>query len=92
METRTPAEVEALETNRWMRWLGLPMLIAAPFAGAAYATGIEWFFLPVILSVLSFPLVIWMLALSSDTVSPALRAALESAPAKSTAVPFEAAA
>jgi hypothetical protein len=92
MQTKTRAEIEQLETGRWMRWLAFPMLIAAAFAGAAYATEIQWLFLPVLLGVLSYPMIIWMLALSSDTVAPALKASLESTPAESTAVPFEAAA
>ena len=45
-----------------------------------------------ILGVLAYPLIIFMLALSSDTVGPALKARLESTPAESAAVPFEAAA
>ena len=92
MQAKTRAEIEQLEAGRWMRWLAFPMLITASFAGAAYATEIEWLFLPVILGVLAYPLILFMLALSSDTVGPALKARLESAPAESTAVPFEAAA
>lgn len=87
----TREQLEEQETARWMRWLAAPMFMAACFAAAAYGTGIEWFFLPVVLGVLSFPMVIWMLALSTDTVGPALRTSLEAPPERAD-VQFETAA
>ena len=75
----TRQEIETRETNRWMRWLGFPFIACAAFAGAAYGTGIEWFFLPALLCVLAFPVLLWMLALSSNTIELPAEASHDSA-------------
>jgi hypothetical protein len=73
------SRIEANEMNRWLRWLLVPMIALSGFVGAAYATGIEWFFLPAILVVLTYPLIFWMLALTSDTIAESLEQPAESA-------------
>ena len=75
----TRQEIEEREANRWLRWLGLPFLACAAFAGTAFGTEIEWFFLPALVCILAFPVLMWMLALSSNTIELPAEASHDSA-------------
>ena len=63
----TPAETALREMNRWMLWFGLPMLAAAVFVGAMFATGREWLIAPAAALVVADIFVLVWLAMSSDT-------------------------
>ena len=41
--TQTAASASSSEISRWVRWIGIPFVVAAAFFGAAIGTGITWF-------------------------------------------------
>jgi hypothetical protein len=63
----TAVQVAAREMNRWMLWFGLPMVAAAVFVGAMFASGREWLIAPAGGLVVADVLVLVWLAMSSDT-------------------------
>jgi hypothetical protein len=60
-------EFSDAEMYRWMLWFGLPMLIAAVFLGALFATGQAWLIAPVIAFLVGDIFVLVWLCMSSDT-------------------------
>ena len=69
VEPHTPSAHEAAsaEMYRWMLWFGLPVLAAAVFLGALFATGQEWLIgVAAGLIVADIFVLVW-LCMSSDT-------------------------
>ena len=65
--TPSPAESANAEMYRWMRWFGLPVLGAAAFVGAVFATGAVWLIAPAVCLILLDILALAWLCLSTDT-------------------------
>jgi hypothetical protein len=65
--TQSPVDHAAKEMYRWMLWFGLPVLGAAVFVGAVFATGAVWLIAPAICMILLDIMVLAWLCLSSDT-------------------------
>jgi hypothetical protein len=65
--TQTVSEQQQTEMYRWMRWFGLPVLGAAVFVGAVFATGAMWLIAPAVCMILLDIIVLAWLCLSSDT-------------------------
>jgi hypothetical protein len=65
--TESPAASADAEMVRWMVWFGLPVLAAAGFVGAVFATGAVWLIAPAICMILLDIVVLAWLCLSSDT-------------------------
>ena len=65
--TQSPSERANAEMYRWMRWFGLPVLGAAVFVGAVFATGAVWLIAPAVCMILLDIVVLAWLCLSSDT-------------------------
>ncbi|HEY4347333.1 MAG TPA: hypothetical protein VGM80_07060 [Gaiellaceae bacterium] len=60
-------EMHAAEQKRWMIWFGLPVLVAACFVAAVFATGQAfWLGLAISALVVDIFILVW-LAMSSDT-------------------------
>jgi hypothetical protein len=65
--TQSPSEIADAEMYRWMLWFGLPVLGAAVFVAALFATGIVWLIAPAVCMILVDIVVLAWLCLSSDT-------------------------
>jgi hypothetical protein len=65
--TPSTFEIETAEMYRWMLWFGLPMLGAAAFVAAMFATGKAWLIAPAIVLLVSDIFVLVWLCMSSDT-------------------------
>ncbi len=64
---RTQQQIEDAEMYRWMRWFGLPVLLAAVFIGITFATSAAWVLSLAIATLIADILVLVWLCMSSDT-------------------------
>jgi hypothetical protein len=64
-------QIAEKEMYRWMFWFGLPVLVAAFFVAALFATGQAWLIAPAIAAVIADITALIWLAMSSDTNSAA---------------------